>query len=278
MGMAGYWFDADQARKFSRDWAKDLKRIGISAAHMTDCALGFGEYKSLTIAQRIESEKLLIINIKRRSKFGISICVGRELYENIFKDVSGAPSAYTFLLLLCVNKISEYIHKVNYQGKVDYNFESGHAKASEANKFMDFIAKNSNPAMDIHRYAAHAFVDKKTSLPLQAADMLAWQNRHFFERLIDGHSKMRKDYKALIRPQDLFSIVEPDHLLALAQLYNNADQIFGESLYDNSKPIPGLELADGLLRTFGLSRHHATEVAEQLGLARRQRLHRPRRG
>lgn len=44
MTVAGYWFASEQAERFSRDWRKDLKRLGLSHAHMTDCALGFGEY------------------------------------------------------------------------------------------------------------------------------------------------------------------------------------------------------------------------------------------
>ena len=269
MGMAGYWFDADQARKFTRDWAKDLERIGISAAHMTDCALGYGEYKNLSLKQRIDSEKLLITHIKRRSKFSIAVCVGKQKYEEIFADLRGAPSAYTFLLLLCVNKIREEIERRNYSGKVAYFFESGHANANEANKFMDAIPKHSNMAIDPYRYASHSFVDKKISLPLQAADMLVWQVRHFFERALDGHEEARKDYQALMRPQDLMTVVEPTHLYALAQLYRNAGEIFGDSLTDPSKPMPGVEVADKILQSFGLSRDYSAQVAAQLARSKR---------
>ncbi|MGE3745073.1 MAG: DUF3800 domain-containing protein [Sphingomonadaceae bacterium] len=264
MSMAGYWFSVEQARKFSRDWAKDLQKLGISAAHMTDCALGFGEYAELTLNQRVESEKLLISHIKRRSKFGISVCLNQPTYERIFAHVSGAPSAYTFLLLTCVNKIAAHIKQTNYAGKVAYFFEAGHANSSEANKFMNFLAKNFSEEEDAYRYAAHSFVDKRISLPLQAADMLAWQTRHFFDRALDGHNRPRKDFDALVRPCDLMSFVEERHLLALRQLYKNSNEIFGEHLNDSRKPIPGLELADGLLRAFGLSRHHAAEVSALL--------------
>lgn len=107
ISMAGYWFDAEQARKFSRDWAKILKKFGIGAAHQTDCALGFGEFKNMSKEQRVELQKLLILHIKRRSTFSVAIALGRQTYDEIFSDVAGAPTAYTFLLLLRVNKIAE---------------------------------------------------------------------------------------------------------------------------------------------------------------------------
>src|SRR5687768_11744432 len=97
MTLAGYLFTSDQARKFSRDWTNDLERIGISCAHMTDCALGFGEYKNLTLEERINSERLLIGHIKRRSMFGFAVSVSPQAYDEILSGFPGAPSPYSTL-------------------------------------------------------------------------------------------------------------------------------------------------------------------------------------
>jgi hypothetical protein len=117
---------------------------------------------------------------------------------------------------------------------------------------------------DDYNYAAHAFVDKKIALPLQAADMMIWHVRHFFERAIDGHLEMRRDFLALTRPQDTHSIVEPKHLLAVREMYRNAHAIFGESLTDPNAKLPGLDVAEGIMRSFGVNPNLAREVRQML--------------
>ncbi len=48
MSVAGYWFDQVQVRRFSRNWAKDFKALGLNHAHMTDCVHGLQQYKNLS--------------------------------------------------------------------------------------------------------------------------------------------------------------------------------------------------------------------------------------
>jgi hypothetical protein len=264
IALGGYWFDADQARKFSRDWAKELERFGLPSAHQTDCALGFGDYAKMPKAVRVEVQKSLILHIKRRSRFSICVCMNRAMYDDIFEGVLGAPSAYTFLLLLCVNKISEDIQWRKYNGKVAYFFEAGHADQSEANKFMNFLAEHSRKDVDAYRYAGHAFAQKEGALPLQAADMLVWQTRHYLERQLDGYTEPRKDFVALTRKCDLITVVEPTHMLALRQFYANAGAIFGDKLTNPNVKMPGLDVAEGIVRSLGLSLETALEVRRWL--------------
>lgn len=225
MVMAGYLFRTDQARKFSRDWTKELKKLNLEYAHMTDCALGYGQYANMSVGQRIDSEIKLIEHIKKRSILGISAAVPEWGYEQVMSTTGGwHQSAYTFMLMLCVCKISEYMREHQPKSSVAYFFESGHAKAGEANRFMNLIPSIGGPVMDYHRYAGHAFVDKRRALPLQAADMLAWQHRHYLVRRIeDGINEPRKDFRALARPIDLQVEVLPQHILAFRDIMKNAN-------------------------------------------------------
>jgi hypothetical protein len=248
MSMAGYWFDQQQAARFSRDWAKDLEKIGISHAHMTDCALGFGEYKSLSLQERIRAQTLLIEHIKRRSRFGFGVCISPSAYNEAMRDVRGAPSCYTLCLLLCVNKITDFARAIGYSGKLAYFFEAGHEKANEAHKFMNFIPSVGEQLADFHKYAGHAFVEKTVALPLQAADMFAWQLRHYFDRCIDGHIKPRRDYKALVRPFDFQVLVSGNHILALRELFRRIGPLFPAG-----DPEQVIRTGDEVMRLFGLS-------------------------
>ena len=201
MALAGYWFSADQAAKFSRDWAKDLKSFGISAAHMTDCANKQGEYENLPLEIRIKTEVKLIEHIKRRSKFGIAMALDPSAYATTVGSMEYAPNAYTYLMMTIVQEMSKKMESSGYIGKVAYFFEAGHQHANFANTVMTSIQKYAPGFIGGKSYTSHSFVQKAHALPLQAADMLAWQLSHYGERYLKGYKNPRKDFVALIRPK-----------------------------------------------------------------------------
>jgi Protein of unknown function (DUF3800) len=215
MSLAGYWFDATQAARFSRDWAKVLKSFGIKYAHMTDCALGFGQYKNLMVEQRIELNRLLIGHIKRRSKFRVAICINPNTYANEIGQLENAPHVYTYLIVMVITEIIKKMKEANYKGRVAYFFESGHNYANAANQIMNLMVKHAPEYIGGDRYAGHSFVNKEHSLPLKAADMLAWQVRHYEERKLEGKMIVRKDLQALRRPNIDILLNESDWRLSI---------------------------------------------------------------
>lgn len=249
MSVAGYWFERTQSERFSRDWAKDLKRLGLSHAHMTDCAHGHQEYEKLSKPDRLKSELLLIEHIKRRSRFGFGVTVRPDRYEAVLGGMPGAPSCYALCLMICVNKVADYARSQGYDGKLAYFFEAGHKRSSEAHKFMEHIPSLGLNAMQAQQYSGHAFVPKTQALPLQAADMFAWQLRHHLDRNLDGEFPMRKDFVALLRPFDFFVDVTEEHLLALRQLLIHAGP-----RYERGEIVEPREISDTIFAALGLKR------------------------
>lgn len=219
MTVAGYWFDADQDSRFSRDWTKDLRRLGLDYAHMTDCVHGCGQYKALSLEDRVKSEKLLIEHIKRRTRYGFAITVDPNKYDEIMRFTE-APSCYTMCLMILFHHISQFARINNYKRKLKFFFEAGHKSAGEANAYMNAISAHGQAWVDYTQYAGHAFVDKRSAPPLQAADMLAWQTRHYYERRNSGHLKPRKDFVALVRRFDLTVEMNETSILALCDSIN----------------------------------------------------------
>jgi hypothetical protein len=213
MTMAGYLFKKDQAHRFSRDWAKCLEHLGLPAAHMTDCATGNADYGDMTIEQRILSEKLLIEQVKRRSMLGFSVAVDPQLYEEVMGPFAAAMPAYSYLLMIAVASVRHWATTANYDGRIAYFFESGHQHAREANQYMNMIAEHGPEAIDFMYYYAHAFLDKRNALPLQAADMLAWLHRNHLMNVRKGRTKPRADFVALVRPRDLAAEITREQLL-----------------------------------------------------------------
>ena len=210
MCLSGFIFEATQASRFARDWSKCLKDFGIPFAHMTDCANGQSHYKPMSKDDRVKTEIRLIENIKRRSKIGISIVIDPKEYEQCRREDPSLSSCYSFCMKAFCATVAVWADKVGYEGKFSYFFEAGHDSQSEANAFMNDLP-NSN-YLNEYRYLSHTFMDKKECPPLQAADMLAWQTTHYFERKMDGFNEPRKDFKALVRKPDYMIYYYPERL------------------------------------------------------------------
>lgn len=200
MTVAGYLFKQEQARRFSRDWRKVLEKFQIPAAHQTDCATGNGDYKGMSMSDRIKVSTKLIENIRRRSSYGFGVSIDPAAYDRIVGQVNNAPSAYSYALLQCFALLSRWAEKSGFEGKITYIFEAGHASQREASRFLDSILSSGSRLSRF--YAGHSFISKECALELQAADMLAWQYQHFHARRKHGHDKARKDFLALLRPHD----------------------------------------------------------------------------
>ena len=149
---------------------------------------------------RVEVQKELILNIKRRAIIGLGVSVDPAYFEQQVGQIGGIISPYTFAVFGCLTNIERWAQRTGYTGKVAYFFEAGHEKQSEANAVLTELAKK--PQGQQFRYFSHTFADKSDAPPLQAADMLAWQMRKFHKDRLDGKDEPRKDFVALIRPHD----------------------------------------------------------------------------
>jgi len=237
MSMAGYIFSKEQAHRFSRDWGKDLRRFGLPFAHMTDCALGKGNYKNMSMIERVASEKALIAHTRHRSLFGIAVAIYLNRYNKLFGQGRFDHNPYTFCLGLCVTAINRWAETTRYKGRFAYIFESGHEAAAEAHGVMRGFQQHPNGKY----YSSHSFVKKEDAMPLQAADMLSWQYAHFIKRRGEGHIHKRKDFEALLRPVDALSEFGAD---LINQWRRNMDELDQEILGVLPQYMPDITSAE----------------------------------
>lgn len=237
--MSGYLFRSEQAKRFGRDWQKELDRLGLPCAHMTDCATGNGDYAGFTVEKRLESEIKLIEHIKRRSVFGFSVSLQPERYAEILAGETEAPSPYTFALMGCLSVVRRWVERTDYTGKIAYFFEAGHRHQKEANGYLNDVVTKNELAAERFAYVAHSFVDKRAAPPLQAADMLAWQTHHYHARWLKGHVEARKDFLALIRPGDVTLNYLDASLLQFRDAYLRGDTKLREKIRAVGPQWPG---------------------------------------
>lgn len=198
---AGYAFKSDHARKFTRDARKDLDRLGLSHFHQTDCANGEGEYKGWPVEKRLLAQKLLRENIKRRTFRGVATSINVRDYISIVGSGRFIPTPYAYALTGCLNAMRRWIEQNGYKGRVAYFFEDGHAHRADAESFISNVILKDDESKQFYRSVGAGFYDKRSVLPLQAADMLAWFAAQEFTRYKRGIQARRKDFEALLRPE-----------------------------------------------------------------------------
>jgi hypothetical protein len=110
------------------------------------------------------------------------------VYEAVMPNdpqITGSP--YSFCAHACLTAVRSWADQTNYAGGIAYFFESGHRSQSEADGIMKRLFQQSQLKAS-HRYASHAFADKRNLRPLQAADLIAWQWHTDQKRRMTGKS------------------------------------------------------------------------------------------
>lgn len=200
--LAGYVFGCDEAKTLSRRWSEVLDAYHLPFFHMVDCAHGAEPFGKLSPEQRIAVEKEMIALIREHSEYGFAVSVAERDYEAVIPSALKVHigSAYSFCVRQCLTLVKDWLNSSGFKGDVAYYFEAGHARQCEALSILNAMF-NECRLVDHYQHTAHTFADKRKFLPLQAADILAWQ-WHTEKKHKIFRQPTRKDLKALLRPQD----------------------------------------------------------------------------
>jgi hypothetical protein len=172
--VAGYLFEKGQCEILDLKWKAVLDRYRLPFFRMSACAHNQKPFEHLTGEECIEVEKELIGLINEHALLGLAVAVNEADYDTWFEKPNQAGTAYTFCCWQILAGIRSWIQRNEFDGKIAYFYESGHASQSQANALMNRIFSHSALRQG-YRYAGHAFVDKQNVRPIQTADILAWQ-------------------------------------------------------------------------------------------------------
>src|SRR5262249_21355161 len=113
------------------------------------------------------------------------------------KWIRGFGHAYPICCHSAMHSLGRKLEQMGLHDDVNYVFEAGHKFQAEAMYFMSTWVLV--PEMrNAYRYKGHAFLDKADAVPLQAADMLAWEwAKCRDETLEKGNRPLRKSSRAL---------------------------------------------------------------------------------
>lgn len=195
--VAGYAFAAEQVKKFAKEWSRLFAQYP-GGLHMRDFAHRRRAFKEIEPFEQqcLMVEAVKIINRRMTAGFMVS-CNVNEVWQLSPKWIRGFSHAYTLCCHLSMIAVGNFLEESGSSERVTYLFESGHRYESEAREFMRSVVQNPDVKRS-YRYDGDAFLAKADAIPLQAADMLAWEWAKFRDETLEQRIRpIRKSLRAL---------------------------------------------------------------------------------
>jgi hypothetical protein len=212
---AGFVGEMDQWLIFEKEWKHHLglMKIESGAIHMTEfCSTPPGKaYAHLSNTERKDLLDTLITMIKTRCRFGFFCIVPMADYKDAneiyaLEECFGKPFAMAGRHV--VGQAREWAQKFNHENNpVLVVFEDG---TKHKGDLVDICIRDGHPAP--------SFAKKKDVVPLQAADIFAWECFHTFDtgefrpslrRLLDfPHSKAIFTYERLLENCEKYEVAK----------------------------------------------------------------------
>jgi len=198
--VAAYFAHDKSWKKFTLKWRAALWSFGVDEFHMNDYAQRHGAFEGWSDAKQLALAKKIFGLIPEHTSYGASVAMVhadfnemRDSYPHI-KEALGTPytCCFQWLITLVIRKLPmpfkdwrvSCIHEDN-----DYKDEAIHA--------WDWAKSEIDLAS---RLGTLTFAPKKDFVPLQAADVLAWETQ---KRLADPGRAERKSFTTLLQRQNV---------------------------------------------------------------------------
>jgi hypothetical protein len=202
--IAGYVSESYRWSRFEREWQKVLDAEGIEFFHMKDYAHKRGAYADWTDKKRIKFLRTLqhIIKSNTEKDFAISLVV--EDYNKLIPPNTqiwiGFGEPHVFVVIGCMKDIGKWQKSKHINKPVHYIFEKGSGYDSMLKRVFEGL---DGEQIKFYRVNDTVTFAGKNVLPLQAADMLAYENRLELCRRLnpENRRKPRESLKNLERPE-----------------------------------------------------------------------------
>ena len=185
--LAGYLADDHYWITFNRLWRHQLARHGISCIHMKDLIPLQGEYRTLgwDTAKRDQVIRDFVGVIRYSELIGFGVAVDAVAWREARKRSPKSFNAQMFCFARLFRLVVERMKKSAPREWLNVHFDSNPEFGAQRLKLFDEIRRTDRDAAWL--LSSITFADMKTYLPLQAADMLAWESRKELVQKAGGH-------------------------------------------------------------------------------------------
>ena len=201
MCVAGYLFEQQAAIAMTNEWAEMLEKYQVPYIHMTELAPCKGVCEKLCMENCDDLAREVYALIHKYMTYGYAISVETK-YQHLIPRLGQYQDIYTFACWQALLSIRNWSNDTNFNGKISYFFEAGHASERESSAVMAKLMEN-NFTKKAYRYHSHSFVQGKLRLKdggvpiIQAGDVLAWHHCLNQKKKLNG-IESRKDFNFLI--------------------------------------------------------------------------------
>ena len=200
-----------QWEHFVKDWnrANDAENFGVF--HMTDFVAKKKQFASpewQDDEKRDRTIKRLINIITTRRRMGFFTAVEKAGYDaEVPRDLRDrfklGNTHYTFAVRMCLAKVLKWRMKYGYKEPVQFVFDQISKGTGDIGAVFEMALKEGDEQALVHgisRETGWSFQSKAVILPLQAADILAWEALRHMQKVYLPESKQspRKSYLALV--------------------------------------------------------------------------------
>lgn len=178
VAVAGYLATPEEWESFEVEWRAALAEWGLDYFHMSKFANRIGEYASWTEDDRRE-RFVRLVNITNKHVLGsVGTVIPLALYDATF-SVGGPARAKTGgpygLAAFCnMMSVADLVRDLRGEPSVAYVLESGAVGRHQITKLL-LDNMNDPESQKQFRLLSLAFQDKRQFVPLQAADILAYE-------------------------------------------------------------------------------------------------------
>jgi hypothetical protein len=228
--IAGYLSQDWRWRTFESEWNGALSAEGLDYFHMVELAQGKHTYAKWEEKKRRKFLRKLhrIIHKHTLADFAISVVVA-DYDQVITPDIrEGFGEPHVFATIGCLKAVSLWLNKrrLAKRERIVYVFEKGSIHDSNLQQLFDRYVKD-DKQRQTYRIEDCAFHDKKELMPLQAADVLAYENMLEMRRRVDPDNvrKPRASWSNLDRTESDWGYFGKAELLELvAACYSSSQQ------------------------------------------------------
>jgi hypothetical protein len=213
--IAGYISDVHRWENFEREWAKVLKREGIEFFHMKDFAQKKGIYETWDDKKRIKFLRTLQYIIKSNTEKDFAVSVVVADYDTLIPPNTnlrtGFGEPHVFAVIGCMKDIHVWQARQGINKPIHYVFEKGSRHDSMVKRVFEAL---DSEHIEFYRAAGGVSFWGKDMSPLQAADMLAYENRLEMCRQVNpvNRPKTRESLRNLWREESHWTHYNAEHI------------------------------------------------------------------
>ncbi len=176
VAVAGFLSTAPKWVEFAAQWQMALNDFGLDYFHMNKFANMVAPYDTWSEQERRARLSRLLNIIKANAGASIGIVFQKKAFELLFPErataICGGP--YGLAASACMIDMAENLQEIEVEARVAYVFESGSEGARQMGRVFQANLKDQERREKLG-LSSQRFENKRDFLPLQAADILAYE-------------------------------------------------------------------------------------------------------